>query len=221
MTSILQNKEAVERAIEGASSTREALHRLGLRSAGGNYAAFKQACQKFNITQPIGKADTTAARLAVRIPLQDILIENSSYTSRDQIKKRCYAESLLKEKCYKCGIGPEWQGQHLTLQLEHKNGIHNDHRIENLEILCPNCHSQTDSFGGKRAIFYCVCGRVRHKTSKLCRTCNNKLSSQTRIQWPSIEELQERLAKSNYSALGRELGVSDNAIRKHLKRSAN
>ena len=48
-----------------------------------------------------------------------------------------------------CGNEGFWNGKKLVLQLEHKNGIHNDHRVENLCFLCPNCHSQTDTYSGK------------------------------------------------------------------------
>ena len=153
MSSVLQNKKAVEKAIEGASSTREALERLGLRAAGGNYAAFKAACNKFNLEQPkaTGFQQTQTARKQNKFLLSSILVKDSTYTNRANIKRRCYETGRLKEICYQCGIGPNWNGKKLTLQLEHKNGVHNDHRLNNLEILCPNCHSQTPTYAGRKS----------------------------------------------------------------------
>lgn len=81
--------------------------------------------------------------------LDEILVENSQYTNINRLKKRLLKEGLLEYKCAKCGNDGTWLGNPLSLQLEHKNGIHNDHRIENLEFLCPNCHAQTDTYGGK------------------------------------------------------------------------
>jgi 5-methylcytosine-specific restriction endonuclease McrA len=150
-SSILNNKEQVEKAAQ-CSSIRDALHYLGLRSAGGNYKAFHNACNQFGIQIPIASEyrKTEAARKYNTIPLEKILVENSTYSNRYQIKKRCYKANLLKEICYICNCGPIWNGLSLTLQLDHINGIYNDHRIENLRILCPNCHSQTENFAGRR-----------------------------------------------------------------------
>lgn len=58
-------------------------------------------------------------------------------------------ENLIPYKCMECGLENEWNNKKISLQLEHKNGINNDNRLENLGFLCPNCHSQTDSYAGK------------------------------------------------------------------------
>ena len=83
-----------------------------------------------------------------RFELKDILIENSEYTSRYRLKIRLVNAGLLVYKCNKCLNEGHWNGKKLTLQLEHKNGKTTDNRIENLEFLCPNCHSQTDTYAG-------------------------------------------------------------------------
>jgi 5-methylcytosine-specific restriction endonuclease McrA len=57
-------------------------------------------------------------------------------------------EGRMEYKCQCCGIS-EWLDKPISLQLDHINGINNDHRIENLRFLCPNCHSQTDTYAGK------------------------------------------------------------------------
>ncbi|VBB18632.1 HNH endonuclease [Yasminevirus sp. GU-2018] len=81
--------------------------------------------------------------------INDILVVNSSYTDLRYLVKRLLDEKMLENKCYDCGIDPNWMGNPLSLQLDHINGVHNDHRIENLRLLCPNCHSQTPTFGGR------------------------------------------------------------------------
>lgn len=67
--------------------------------------------------------------------------------SKSAIKKR-FIDSLGKEeiKCSECKIGEWWNGKRLVLQLDHKNGINNDHHFDNLRLLCPNCHSQTHTY---------------------------------------------------------------------------
>lgn len=69
--------------------------------------------------------------------------------STSRLKKRLIDENLLENKCSECGISGEWNGKELTLQLDHINGINNDNSLENLRILCPNCHSQTNTYAGK------------------------------------------------------------------------
>jgi len=64
------------------------------------------------------------------------------------MKKILLSKNLLEYKCYHCGI-KEWNSKEISLQLEHINGINNDNRVENLTLLCPNCHSQTPTFAGK------------------------------------------------------------------------
>jgi hypothetical protein len=55
----------------------------------------------------------------------------------------------LKEKCYECGLSDTWNGKPITLEIDHINGNSLDHRVENLRLLCPNCHSQTSYFRGR------------------------------------------------------------------------
>ena len=80
--------------------------------------------------------------------LDEILIENSTYANISSLKKRLVNEGRMEYKCEKCGIS-EWLGEPLSLHLDHKNGINNDHRQENLRFLCPNCHSQTETYAGR------------------------------------------------------------------------
>jgi DNA-binding CsgD family transcriptional regulator len=67
---------------------------------------------------------------------------------RDHIKHRLLDAGLLPRRCESCGIS-EWRGRPLSLELHHANGDGSDNRLENLQILCPNCHSQTASWGGR------------------------------------------------------------------------
>jgi len=72
----------------------------------------------------------------------------SSNKTRSKIRTEIIKNELLPYKCNECGIS-EWKGKSLSLHLDHTNGINNDNRIDNLRFLCPNCHSQTDTYCGK------------------------------------------------------------------------
>lgn len=88
-------------------------------------------------------------RIQKRIELCDILIENSTYENMSSLKKRLYNEKLKERKCEKCGQGEIWRGEKISLILDHANGIHNDNRLENLRILCPNCNATLPTHCGK------------------------------------------------------------------------
>ena len=107
------------------------------------------------------------------------------------------------------------------------NGIHNDNRIENLRILCPNCHSQTHTFAGrsnkiiKQSIkitkkhTMCVCGNTKSKYSIKCIECQH-IKRRTKDR-PSVDELINSIKQSSYLSVSNKYGVSDNAIRKWVK----
>lgn len=84
-------------------------------------------------------------------PLDSVLIENSTY-ARHSVKRRLISESLLEYKCSCCGNIGEYNNKPLVLQLDHINGINNDHRLENLRFLCPNCHTQQDTYAAKNIV---------------------------------------------------------------------
>ena len=88
---------------------------------------------------------------------EKLFVVDSQFTDAKQIKKRLIRDLDWPYECSACknvnfttrdGV-LMWNDQKITLQLEHRNGSHNDNRLENLEFLCPNCHSQTSTFGGR------------------------------------------------------------------------
>ena len=108
--------------------------------------------------------------------LYKVFIENSSF-SRQHLKERIIKNKLIDYKCEECENDGEWNGKKLSLHLEHKNGVNDDNRLDNLTFLCPNCHSQTDTYSGKKRKRKekrrCKCGKEIFKTSKMCSECNS------------------------------------------------
>lgn len=145
----MASRDAVAEAISKSGSAKEVLENLGLRAAGGNHKALTKWCSVHGLELPVFKRVYSEDHaISLSTPDELVFIENSAYSSRAGIKKKL--RKIWKEwTCADCGIGEEWNGKSLTLQLEHRNGIWNDNRLENLELLCPNCHSQTDSFAGR------------------------------------------------------------------------
>ena len=88
---------------------------------------------------------------SIRLSDDEVFVENSTY-ARHHIKHRVITQKLINYECAICGNKGEWMNKPLPLILDHINGINNDNRLENLRFLCPNCHSQTETYclGNKR-----------------------------------------------------------------------
>lgn len=83
-----------------------------------------------------------------KIPLFDILNGKHNQYQTNKLKKRLIKEGLLENKCSKCEL-IEWNSEPLIMELDHIDGNRTNHSLDNLRLLCPNCHSQTDTFRGK------------------------------------------------------------------------
>lgn len=128
----------------------EILRRLNLKTKGGSSTdVLKQRIRDLDCDISHFLVKTKNLRFQERIPINDILVENSNYANTSYLKKRILDERLLEYKCQECGNNGVWNNKKLKLHLDHINGINNDHRIENLRFLCPNCHSQTPTYSGK------------------------------------------------------------------------
>ncbi len=142
-------EEEFRNIISKADSFSDCLRAIGLTTKGGSSTdVLKRRIKELNCD--ISHFGTKAAIVSPqsKYSLEEILIENSSYSNITRLKQRLIREGILEYKCDCCGIS-EWQNKPIVLQLHHKNGKNNDHRKENLQFLCPNCHSQTETYSGK------------------------------------------------------------------------
>lgn len=143
------SNEEFQNIVQQANSYSDCLRALGLGTNGGSSTdTLKRRIAELDCDiSHFGKKEKTQSPQA-RYSLDEILIENSTYANISRLKERLVREGKLEYKCQKCGI-KEWQSKPLSLHLDHINGKNNDHRIENLRFLCPNCHSQTDTYAGR------------------------------------------------------------------------
>ena len=111
-----------------------------------SYDLIKKRCNELNIdTSHLGNRSGNGS-VIIKQSLDEILVKNSTYQNMGSLKRRLINEKKLDYVCALCGNTGEWNGKELVLQLDHINGDHKDNRIENLRFLCPNCHSQTETF---------------------------------------------------------------------------
>ena len=133
-------------------SIRQVLGFLNLRAAGGNYAQIKKYLNiyKVNTTHFKGRGWNKGLKMPFKpkIPLKDILISNSNYQSY-KLKNRLIKIGLKKEICEICGWAQKSVDGRIPLELDHINGKRTDNKINNLRILCPNCHSLQPTHRGK------------------------------------------------------------------------
>lgn len=123
----------VQRAIDEEDlSMRQCLARFGFCRA-----TWHDAVKRGKITPPPAK-----------MPIEELLVVGRKGTNRTHLKNRLIGEGLKEDRCDECGIA-EWRGGPLSLELHHVNGNGTDNRLENLQLLCGNCHSQTDNWGGR------------------------------------------------------------------------
>lgn len=141
-----------------------------------------------------------------------------------KLRKKLIEDKIKKNECEICNL-TEWLGQKIPLELHHIDGNRFNNNLNNLQILCSNCHSLVHSnISSSKKLKeikvkeknenYCDCGSTIKKRSKLCIECYHN-SIRTHI--PNSDILMKDVEEIGYSATGRKYGVSDNTIRNWLK----
>ena len=146
-------KEELEEAVKKSFNIGQVVKELSGAISGGRYRTTRKYIELWNIDishfDPNHRHKKTGD--AVATPLEDILVENSTYRGKgQQIKNKLLREGIFEDTCVECNISNIYNNKPIVLQLDHINGDHSDNRIENLRILCPNCHTQTKTWGNKK-----------------------------------------------------------------------
>ena len=131
-----------------SESMRDASIKLNMSFSTFKRKALKLGCYKTNQFWSRGKTRISDSRILSKYNKEDIFVEDSK-VKRDQIKNIIIKENLIEYICSDCGNDGMWNNKVINLQLDHINGVRNDNRLENLRFLCPNCHSQTETFCNK------------------------------------------------------------------------
>lgn len=232
--------------LDESSSYAEVLRKLGLADRGGNYSTLTRAIEKYKLNLDQININRTKANIkrakgkhnSKKINLEDILDGKIDHYQSYRLKNRLIEDGYKERRCECCGL-TEWNGQPIPLELHHKDGNHDNNKLENLEILCPNCHALTDNYTGKnikigkanadykdnnrkpkreQKINICpVCNKNKmSKKAKMCAECYKKIQEQSIPV--TKEQLKNAIKDNSFSGLGRKYHVSDNTVRKWCKK---
>lgn len=145
-------KQDLVESAKQSTSIRQLLGRLGLKAAGGNYTQVQKYITEYEVDvshfkgRGWNKGLTGLARPHNKI--EQILVQNSTYQSF-KLRNRLFSGNLKEKACEECGWSKTSEDGRIPLELHHINGNGRDNRLENLMILCPNCHSLKPNHRGR------------------------------------------------------------------------
>jgi len=201
----LTDKEFID-LVKSSLNTSEVLFKLGYTTVGNSwgYSQIKKRMSELNLTGKAfrGRSAVIESVEQRSINPEELLCVNSKHP-RCVLRKYIIQNNLIPYKCDVCGV-TMWQGKNLSLELDHINGINNDNRIENLRFLCPNCHSQTVTYGSKNrqtATDYEVSEELKNEIiSKYIELKNQKkVSEELQVKQKVVKQVisESNIGKSN------------------------
>lgn len=150
------SKDELIELVTSSQSLTDLIIKVGLKgNAGGNAQTVKNCLDYYHIdwTKLVhnGVHNRAADYSSRRLDDTKLFIKNSPH-KRCTVKRHILQQNLLPYKCAICGQNPVWNGKPMVLILDHINGVSNDHRLNNLRFVCPNCNSQLDTHCGKNKL---------------------------------------------------------------------
>ena len=143
--------EEVKQAVKENKSIAGVLRQLELKPIGGNYRTISRIIEKHQIDTSHFTGQGWNVGLAFKpnkgLSDQEIFVQDSSYKCSWRLREH-YKIATGIARCEQCGFDV-WQGQPIPLEIHHINGINTDNRLDNLQLLCPNCHALTKNYRGR------------------------------------------------------------------------
>lgn len=174
------SEELFKKYVRESYSCAEVMRKIGYKSIGGNARdTVNRRIQELNLDISHWNPYLYQSQ---RISLEDYFVKGVRRNGSN-LRNKLLKNNLLEYKCAICGNEGYWNGQPITLQVDHINGDHNDNRLENLRFLCPNCHSQTETFAGRN-----------------CEYATPKASFDIKIFKQKLEEQEQKLSIKNSEA---------------------
>lgn len=135
-------KELLEPIVKKSSTIREVLEHLGLKLAGGSYSYISKKIKELNISTEHFTGQGWAKGKTFNKRDIQYYLDNKGPINSSKLRNRLINEGYFDAKCCNCGLG-EWLDEEIPLELHHKDNNHHNNNLDNLTILCPNCHTIT------------------------------------------------------------------------------
>ena len=188
--------------INESESLIDVCRKAGIVPTTGNYDTLKRVIKENNVDISHFKRLGGTTNNVVKKDTIEYLVEGSKISSF-RLKNKLLKEGYKEHRCEKCN-NTEWYGRPIPLELHHINGDNTDNRLENLQMLCPNCHAFTDNYGGKN--------QKSNIIKRYCKTCGKELHSGQKV-YCSVEC---RHKKYDYKMLEKCTSIKDAATKAKL-----
>lgn len=213
------NISKIRNAVKESINFTEVLEKLGIPRQGNNSTTLKRLLIENNIDYShfTGRARSYITNYVNA----ETYLENQSTITTSRLKYKLLKEGLIESKCDICGI-TDWLGKQLTFQLHHIDGNNKNNALDNLQLLCPNCHSQTENYCGsankRKEVNVCKdCGKEITRGATYCTTCAHTHRRKIKDRPTKDQLLKDFKELKSFVKIGKKYNVSDNSVRKWVK----